>query len=62
MQRRTFIRNAGIAGGIMAVSPLLGNNLSFSEDGFPLMDLLYLMDRRPYAANNLGSEKKEYCH
>jgi histidinol phosphatase-like PHP family hydrolase len=39
MQRRTFIKNAGIAGGMMAVSPLLGNNIAFSEDGFPLMDL-----------------------
>jgi histidinol phosphatase-like PHP family hydrolase len=39
MQRRTFIRNAGIAGGLMAVSPMLGDNLSFGEEGFPLMDL-----------------------
>ena len=39
MQRRTFIKNAGIAGGIMAVSPLLGNSISFADDGYPIMDL-----------------------
>jgi histidinol phosphatase-like PHP family hydrolase len=39
MRRRTFIKNAGIAGGMMAVSPLLVNSYPSSEDGFPLMDL-----------------------
>jgi histidinol phosphatase-like PHP family hydrolase len=39
MQRRTFIRNAGIAGGMMAVSPLFGNNHVSGEEVFPLVDL-----------------------
>jgi histidinol phosphatase-like PHP family hydrolase len=39
MQRRTFIKNAGIAGGMMAVSPLLGNINTNNDNGFPLMDL-----------------------
>ena len=39
MQRRTFIKNAGMAGGLMAVSPLFGNGISFAEEGYPLMDL-----------------------
>jgi histidinol phosphatase-like PHP family hydrolase len=39
MQRRTFIRNAGIAGGLMAVSPLIAENFTSTADSFPLMDL-----------------------
>jgi histidinol phosphatase-like PHP family hydrolase len=39
MQRRVFIKNAGIAGGMMAMSPLLGDINAFSEAGFPLVDL-----------------------
>jgi len=39
MERRTFIKNAGIAGGMIAMSPLLGNKNAFSENGFPLVDL-----------------------
>jgi histidinol phosphatase-like PHP family hydrolase len=39
MQRRNFIKNAGIAGGMMAMSPLLGKiNISGGNE-FPLMDL-----------------------
>jgi hypothetical protein len=39
MQRRTFIKNAGLAGGFMAVSPLLGNVNTMVENDFPLTDL-----------------------
>jgi histidinol phosphatase-like PHP family hydrolase len=39
MQRRTFIKNAGLAGGLMAVSPLLGNVSTRSDNDFPLTDL-----------------------
>jgi histidinol phosphatase-like PHP family hydrolase len=39
MQRRTFIKNAGIAGGMMAVSPLFGNSISIAGDSYPVMDL-----------------------
>jgi histidinol phosphatase-like PHP family hydrolase len=39
MQRRTFIKNAGLAGGMMAVSPLFGNSFSPAEEGYPVMDL-----------------------
>jgi histidinol phosphatase-like PHP family hydrolase len=39
MQRRTFIKNAGIAGGMMAVSPILGNINTSGDNDFPLMDL-----------------------
>ncbi len=39
MQRRTFIKNAGIAGGMLAVSPLLSNEITSSNNEFPLMDL-----------------------
>ena len=39
MERRTFIKNAGLASGMIAVSPLSGDNFSFGEEGFPLTDL-----------------------
>jgi histidinol phosphatase-like PHP family hydrolase len=39
MERRLFIKNAGIAGGLMAVSPLLSNVITTGENDFPLMDL-----------------------
>ncbi len=39
MQRRTFIKNASIAGGLMAVSPLLGYPTVRSNNEFPMMDL-----------------------
>jgi histidinol phosphatase-like PHP family hydrolase len=39
MERRTFIKNAGIAGGMMAVSPLLSSKVDFGEESYPLMDL-----------------------
>ena len=39
MKRRTFIRNAGITGSMLAVSPLLGSLSEYSADDFPLLDL-----------------------
>ena len=39
MKRRTFIKNAGIAGGLLAVSPLACNVSQQAGDDFPLMDL-----------------------
>lgn len=39
MQRRTFLKNAGIAGGLMAVSPLLGLANTNRDNDFPMMDL-----------------------
>jgi histidinol phosphatase-like PHP family hydrolase len=39
MERRTFIRNAGLAGGMMIMSPLLGNEQTSNEYDFPLLDL-----------------------
>jgi histidinol phosphatase-like PHP family hydrolase len=39
MQRRVFIKNAGMAGGMFVASPLLGNVDAFGDDDFPLMDL-----------------------
>ena len=39
MLRRTFIKNAGIAGSMLTVSPLLGNSIGYSGDNFPLLDL-----------------------
>jgi histidinol phosphatase-like PHP family hydrolase len=39
MERRTFIRNAGFAGGMMIMSPLLGNEQTSNEYDFPLIDL-----------------------
>jgi histidinol phosphatase-like PHP family hydrolase len=39
MKRRLFIKNAGIAGGMMAMSPLLNNFVTTAEDNFPLIDL-----------------------
>lgn len=39
MKRRLFIKNAALAGGMSAISPLLGNKSDFAEDDFPLMDL-----------------------
>ena len=39
MKRRTFIRNAGIAGGMAAMYPLLGDIYPGNSDEFPLMDL-----------------------
>ncbi len=39
MKRRTFIKNAGIAGGMLTVSPLVGNISEYGDADFPLMDL-----------------------
>ena len=39
MERRTFIKNAGIASSMLAVSPLLVNCQTSSDESFPLMDL-----------------------
>jgi histidinol phosphatase-like PHP family hydrolase len=39
MKRRNFIKNAGIAGGLLAVSPLLISKGRYENDTFPLMDL-----------------------
>jgi len=39
MERRTFIKNAGLAGGMMLMSPLIGNVKATEEYDFPLMDL-----------------------
>jgi histidinol phosphatase-like PHP family hydrolase len=39
MQRRTFIKNAGIVTGIMVMSPLSGHVKTFGDYDFPLMDL-----------------------
>ncbi len=39
MERRTFIKNAGIAGGIIAASPFLANCQTGSDYDFPLTDL-----------------------
>jgi len=39
MKRSTFLRNAGISAGLLAVSPLLAHFKSGDEFDFPLMDL-----------------------
>jgi histidinol phosphatase-like PHP family hydrolase len=39
MERRTFIKNAGLAGGMMLMSPLLSNAKSPEEYDFPIVDL-----------------------
>jgi histidinol phosphatase-like PHP family hydrolase len=39
MKRRTFIKQAGLASGMMLVSPLLGDANTPEEYDFPLMDL-----------------------
>jgi histidinol phosphatase-like PHP family hydrolase len=39
MKRRLFIKNSALAGGMMVMSPLLGNKNATGEDDFPLMDL-----------------------
>lgn len=39
MERRKFIRNAGLAGGMMLISPLSANVETSDENDFPLMDL-----------------------
>jgi histidinol phosphatase-like PHP family hydrolase len=39
MQRRTLIKNAAIAGGMMALAPLLGNCTTPEEYDFPLLDM-----------------------
>jgi histidinol phosphatase-like PHP family hydrolase len=39
MKRRTFLRNAGMAAGVMAASPLMGNFAKADESDFPLIDL-----------------------
>jgi histidinol phosphatase-like PHP family hydrolase len=39
MERRTFIKNAGIAGGMMLVSPILAKAEPPEEYDFPLIDL-----------------------
>jgi|SRR5450759_125386 len=39
MERRTFIKNAGIAGGMALMSPLMANVKISEENDFPLVDL-----------------------
>jgi hypothetical protein len=39
MQRRTFIKNVGIAGSLLAVSPLSGGMGNSGDFDFPLLDL-----------------------
>ncbi len=39
MQRRTFVKNAGLASGMLVTAPLLGNSNTFGKNDFPLMDL-----------------------
>lgn len=39
MKRRTFLRNAGISAGLLAVSPLLAHSRPGDEFDFPLIDL-----------------------
>lgn len=39
MKRRTFIKNAGIAGGAVLISPHFMEKDSSGQDGFPVMDL-----------------------
>jgi histidinol phosphatase-like PHP family hydrolase len=39
MERRTFIKNAGLTGGMMLMSPLFTNVKTPEEYNFPLMDL-----------------------
>lgn len=48
MERRTFIKKAGIAGSMIAVSPLVVNHQNSINDDFPLMDLhVHLTDKFP---------------
>lgn len=39
MERRAFIKNAGIAGSMLAVTPLFDSTGDYSADDFPLLDL-----------------------
>ena len=39
MQRRNFIKNAGLAGGMMLMSPMLADLKSTEEYNFPLVDM-----------------------
>jgi lactoylglutathione lyase len=39
MGRRTFLKNAAIAGGLLAVLPLSRSFRAMADDGFPLVDL-----------------------
>lgn len=39
MKRRTFLKNTGMAAGMMAASPLLGKISMPADDPFPVMDL-----------------------
>ena len=46
MQRRTFVRNAGIAGSFLAISPLSCNLGKSGDDQLPLIDLhVHLTDK-----------------
>jgi histidinol phosphatase-like PHP family hydrolase len=52
MQRRTFIRNASIAGSLLAVSPLSSNLGTWISDDFPLLDL-HVHLTNTFTINNL---------
>jgi hypothetical protein len=46
MQRRTFLKSAGMAGSMLAVSPPGFHTDTYVNDDFPLMDLhVHLTDR-----------------
>ena len=52
MQRRHFVKNAGIAGGMMAISPLWNSLNTISKDDFPLMDL-HVHTTNTFTINNI---------
>jgi len=39
MERRQFIKNAGLAGGMLYMSPILGNSINSLDSDFPLIDM-----------------------
>lgn len=39
MERRTFLKSAGVAGGLLTALPFSRSYGAPAEDGFPLMDL-----------------------
>lgn len=48
MKRRTFVKNAGLAGGMMIATPLLAKMNFSGQDSFPLIDLhVHLSQNQP---------------
>ena len=61
MLRRTLIKNAAIAGGMMTIAPLTANCYTPDENHFPLIDLHVHTTSKFTIDNIMGHCEKKKC-